>query len=81
MYPSNDIVIDMQNQTVTVSPKFQVVIPREIREARGIKPGSRMSVFEVNGVIQLVPVKSAHEYRGLLQGLTSTDIPNDPERF
>lgn len=74
-------MIDMQNQTVIVSPKYQVVIPREIREARGILPGSRMSVFEVNGVIQLVPLKPAAEYRGLLSGLRSTDIPNDPERF
>ena len=71
----------MQNQTVIVSPKYQVVIPREIREAQGIKPGARMSVFEVNGVIQLVPVKAAAEYRGLLAGLASTDVPNDPERF
>ena len=71
----------MQNQTVIVSPKFQVVIPREIREAGGIKPGSRMSVFEVNGVIQLVPVKAAADYRGFLQGLGSTEIANDPERF
>lgn len=74
-------MIDMKNQTVIVSPKYQVVIPREIREAEGIKPGSRMSVFEVNGVIQLVPVKAAAQYRGLLSGLSSTDIPNDPERF
>jgi AbrB family looped-hinge helix DNA binding protein len=71
----------MKNQTVIVSPKFQVVIPREIREARGIQPGSRMSVFEINGVIQLVPVKAPAAYRGLLQGLASTDVPNDPERF
>ena len=74
-------MIDMQNQTVIVSPKYQVVIPREIREAGGIKPGTRMSVFEVNGAIQLVPVKAAAEYRGLLTGLSSTDVPNDPERF
>lgn len=71
----------MHNQTVIVSSKYQVVIPREIREAGGIKPGSRMSVFEINGVIQLVPVKPAREYRGLLKGLSSTDVPNDPERF
>jgi len=74
-------MIDMQNQTVTVSPKYQVVIPRSIREAGGIKPGSRMSVFEIDGVIQLVPVKPAAEYRGLLKGLRSTDVANDPERF
>jgi AbrB family looped-hinge helix DNA binding protein len=74
-------MIDMKNQTVIVSPKYQVVIPREIREAEGIKPGSRMSVFEVNGVIQLVPLKAAAQYRGLLAGLSSTDVPNDPERL
>lgn len=71
----------MKNQTVIVSPKYQVVIPRAIREAEGIKPGTRMSVFEVNGVIQLVPVKAAAAYRGLLAGLSSTEVANDPERF
>ena len=76
-----DIIIDMKNQTVVVSPKYQVVIPREIREAKGIKPGSRMSVFEVNGVIQLVPIKAAAHYRGLLAGLSSTDVPSEPDRF
>ena len=75
------MMVDMKNQTVVVSPKFQVVIPREIREAGGILPGSRMSVFEINGVIQLVPVKTAAQYRGLLSGLSSTEGPNDPERF
>ena len=76
-----DKIIDMKNQTVIVSPKYQVVIPREIREAEGIKPGSRMSVFEVNGVIHLVPLKAAAQYRGLLAGLSSTEVPSDPERF
>ena len=74
------MMVDMKNQTVVVSPKFQVVIPREIREAGGILPGSRMSVFEINGVIQLVPVKTPVQYRGLLSGLSSTEVPNDPER-
>lgn len=72
---------DMQNQTVIVSPKYQVVIPRDIREASDIKPGSRMSVFEVDGVIQLVPLKKAAAYRGLLKGLSSTDVPAEPDRF
>lgn len=75
------MMVDMKNQTVVVSPKFQVVIPREIREAGGILPGSRMSVFEINGVIQLVPVKTAAQYRGLLAGLRSVEVPNEPERF
>jgi hypothetical protein len=37
--------------------------------------------FEINGVIQLVPVKTPVQYRGLLSGLSSTEVPNDPERF
>ena len=71
----------MDTQTVIVSSKYQVVIPRAIREAGGIKPGSRMSLFEINGVIHLVPVKAATECRGLLAGLSSTEVSNDPERF
>ncbi|CAN5331981.1 hypothetical protein BH11PSE10_BH11PSE10_21680 [soil metagenome] len=81
----NDLNIDklatMDSQTVIVSSKYQVVIPRAIREAGGIKPGSRMSLFEINGVIHLVPVKPAAECRGLLAGLSSTAVSNDPERF
>ena len=75
------MIIDMKNQTVVVSPKFLVVIPREIREAGGIQPGSKMSVFEINGVIHLVPVKAADQYRGLLAGLRNTEVPTDPERL
>ncbi len=47
----------------------------------GILPGSRISVFEINGVIQLVPVKTPSQYRGLLTGLRSVEVPNEPERF
>ena len=68
------MMVDMKNQTVVVSPKFQVVIPREIREAGGILPGSRMSVFEINGVIQLVPVKTPNGQRMKPRQL-------NPERF
>ena len=73
-------MIDMKNQTVIVSPKYQVVIPREIREAKGIKPGSRMSMFEVNGVIQLVHSKATAHYRGLPSGLSATVVPSAPDR-
>mgnify|MGYP001795552516 CR=1 FL=1 len=58
-----------------------MVHPREIREGKGIKPGSRMGGFEDTGVIQLVPINAAAHYRGLLAGLSSTVVPSEPDRF
>ncbi len=65
--------------SVTVSPKFQVVIPLEIREALGLKPGQKVHAMEIDGRIELVPVRSARELRGFLKGLDSR-VPRDPDR-
>lgn len=64
---------------VTISPKFQVVIPLEIREALGLKPGQKVHAMEIDGRIELVPVRSARELRGFLKGLDSR-VPRDPDR-
>ncbi len=61
--------------TVTVSPKFQVVIPKGIRERAGLQPGQKLAVFRIGGNIQLVPVKDIRSLRGSLPGLNT-----DPER-
>ena len=66
-------------ETVTLSPKFQVVIPLEIREALGLKPGQKVHAMEIDGRIELVPVRSARELRGFLKGLDSR-VPRDPDR-
>ena len=42
---------------VTVSSKFQVVIPREVREAMGIRPGARMQVLQYENRIELIPCR------------------------
>jgi len=55
-------------QAVTVSPKFQVVIPKKVREQLHIQPGQKMMVMPYGEHIQLVPVKTAKELRGLLKG-------------
>lgn len=55
--------------TVTISPKFQVVIPRVVREALGIKPGQKVQVIAYDNRIELVPVKPARKMRGFLKGL------------
>ncbi|MFI5311464.1 MAG: AbrB/MazE/SpoVT family DNA-binding domain-containing protein [Gemmatimonadales bacterium] len=57
---------------VTVSPKFQVVIPRHIREALGLEPGQKVQAFEYEGRVEFVPVRPAKALRGFVRGLKTT---------
>ncbi len=59
-------------KTVTVSPKFQVVIPRDVRESLSIKPGEKMQVINYANRIELVPVKKVKSMRGFLKGIDTT---------
>ena len=54
---------------VTVSPKFQVVIPKAVRDAAGLKPGAKFEVLSYGKRIELVPVVSPRELRGRFPGL------------
>jgi AbrB family looped-hinge helix DNA binding protein len=54
--------------TVTVSPKYQIVIPQEVRERMEIKPGQKISFMEWNGSFVIVPVLSPDEAFGFLKG-------------
>jgi AbrB family looped-hinge helix DNA binding protein len=56
-------------QTVTVSPKFQVVIPKEIRDTLRLRPGQKMRVIEYDGRIELIPDRDITELRGFLKGI------------
>ena len=68
--------------TVTVSPKFQVVIPQEIRERVGIKPGERLVVLQKGDVIYLVRVGNLKSAKGFLEKRISTKGMRDEiERF
>lgn len=64
---------------VTVSPKYQVVLPREIREALKIEPGQKIQVLSDQGRIVLVPVREMRSLRGFLGGMDSS-VPRDPDR-
>jgi AbrB family looped-hinge helix DNA binding protein len=66
--------------TVTVSPKFQVVIPQEIRQALDIRPGEKLQVFQSDNRIELVPVRPVREMRGFLRGIDTT-VERDPDRL
>ncbi len=59
-------------KTVTVSPKYQVVIPRDVRETLSIKPGEKMQVIHYANRIELVPVKKVKSMRGFLKGIDTT---------
>lgn len=56
-------------QAVKVSPKYQVVIPRVVREAMRIHPGQKMQVMEYEGRIELIPERDITELRGFLKGI------------
>jgi AbrB family looped-hinge helix DNA binding protein len=57
--------------TVTVSPKFQVVIPKEVRKALNLRPGQRMQVVEHEGRIEFIPERDLKELRGFLKGINT----------
>ena len=56
-------------QTVKVSPKYQVVIPRTVRESLRVRPGQRMQVVEYKGRIELIPERDIRQMRGFLKGI------------
>jgi AbrB family looped-hinge helix DNA binding protein len=68
------------SDTVTVSPKYQVVIPRRIRESLGIEPGQKLQAMLYAGRIELVPVRSMRDARGLFPGLDPS-IERDADRL
>ena len=58
-------------QTVTVSPKYQVVIPKSVRETLKLRPGQKMQVLEYEGRIELIPERDIKELRGFLKGINT----------
>ena len=67
-------------QTVTVSPKFQVVIPKSVRETLRLRPGQKMQVVEYEGRIELIPEKDIKELRGFLKGI-NTNFARENDRI
>jgi AbrB family looped-hinge helix DNA binding protein len=65
--------------TVTVSPKYQVVIPKDVREALHLRPGQKVRAVAYEGRIELIPIRPIAEYRGLLRGIDSR-VEREPDR-
>jgi len=66
-------------QTVTVSPKFQVVIPQALRKSMDIQPGSKIQILPYENRLELIPLRSAKSLRGLLKGI-DTAVDRDADR-
>ena len=67
-------------QTVTVSPKYQVVIPKTIREAMRLRPGQKLKIIEYEGRIELIPDIDISELKGFLKGI-NTDFEREGDRL
>ncbi len=65
---------------VTVSPKYQVVIPKAVRERTGIIPGEKLQVLSFDDRIELVRTRGMREMRGFLQGLDPTFVRDEDDR-
>lgn len=65
---------------VTVSPKFQVVIPLAVREQMQIVPGQKMQVITIDRRIELLPIEAAQKIRGFLSGIDTT-VVREPDRL
>ena len=70
---------DRSMPQTTLSPKFQIVIPKAVRNALKLTPGSTFNVVEQEGRIILLPVRSARQMRGFLRGI-DTSVPRDKDR-
>lgn len=66
--------------SVTVSPKYQVVIPAEVRERLKLKPGQKVAVIEKDGVVHLIPIKPLKGLKGSMPGVSQTGLRDEGSR-
>ncbi len=67
-------------ETVTISPKFQIVIPQKIREAMGLRTGEKAHMILFRNRIEVVPVRDIRALRGYLKGI-NTSFVRDGDRL
>lgn len=60
--------------TVTVSTKYQVVIPEDVRKSMGVRPGEKFQVVNYDGRVQLIPLRKMRDMKGLLRGMNTSVV-------
>ena len=72
----------MERQKVKVSPKFQIVIPKSLREELKIEAGQELLMYSVDGALRLVPHRPVKELRGIAKGMRwKEELRDHAERF
>ena len=66
---------------VTLSSKFQVVIPQDVRKKLDLKPGQKIVVVEKNGVVHLIPQRAIKQMRGFVKGLDTQKLRDEEDRI
>ncbi len=71
--------MEQMKNVVTVSPKFQIVLPKAVREKLKLAPGQKIQTVVYDDRVILVPLRPAKKMRGFLQGI-ETDVPREGDR-
>jgi AbrB family looped-hinge helix DNA binding protein len=71
--------MEISMRAVTVSSKFQVVIPREVRESMDLQPGTRVQVLQYENRIELIPIREIKALRGFIPGI-DTEVRREEDR-
>jgi AbrB family looped-hinge helix DNA binding protein len=66
--------------TALLSPKYQIVIPKEIRKSLNLKPGQRLHLTEVEGRIEVRPILTPEQLIGFLKGDSPLELEREPDR-
>ena len=67
-------------EAVKISPKFQVVIPKKLREALKLSPGQRVQMVVYGNRIEMIPLRNISEMKGFLNGIDTT-VKREPDRL
>ncbi len=67
--------------SVTISSRYQVVIPKAIREKLKLKPGQKIAVIEKDGVVHMIPLRPLKELRGITKGVDTKNLRDEEDRF
>lgn len=65
----------------SISPKFQIVIPKEVRRKMALRPKQRLIVMEKRGIIHLIPEVPLAKMKGFLKGLDTTGLRDKKDRL
>jgi len=64
---------------VTISSRYQIVIPKDVRERLDLKPGQQVDAIPFRGRVELIPVEPVQAMRGALRGIDTT-VPREDDR-